>query len=250
MKVELISYTQNAEALLIFSKNTRHLEDVSSFEKFLDDFHKVDIEKELGYVFNTIGSSWEFINYVFLIKDVTRAFTHQFVRHRVGVSFAQQSLRVADAGDFDYLATGNCIGSGTYGDAMSVIKNSYKKLISFGVNQQDARGILPTNILTNILFGGNLRSISEMISSRLCFRTQNEFREVVKKMRSEVLKVHPWATKILTVCCIKNSLCPWGNYDGCPMKSKYPDLFGKTDEEKMDRVEYFENLDFDPQPEV
>ena len=38
-------------------------------------------EEELKYVFGTIGSSWEFVDYIFLITDVSRAFTHQAVRH-------------------------------------------------------------------------------------------------------------------------------------------------------------------------
>ena len=46
---------------------------------------------------------------VFMIEGVTRAFTHQLVRHRVGTSFAQQTQRAVDMSEgFDYLATGGC----------------------------------------------------------------------------------------------------------------------------------------------
>ena len=58
-------------------------------------------QSELDYMLNTIRSSWEFIDYTFDVKDVTRGFTHQFVRTRQG-SYAQQSQRTVDMQGFGY----------------------------------------------------------------------------------------------------------------------------------------------------
>jgi len=254
MEVNLIKYTEEAREILLFSKETRHMNECSSFEEFKSLLSEEYISENLEYVFGTIGSSWEFIDYIFVIKGVTRAFTHQLVRHRIGTSFAQQSLRLVTDSEFDYLASGvlalDCESGKKYADGMTGVRNVYCELLQDGVPQQDARGILPTNILTNILFKANLRALSELISARLCYRTQGEFQDVAKLMKKEVLFVHPWAEEILEVCCIKNSLCPWKNYDKCPLKKKFPKLKGIPEDEKVDMKKYFYSLNFSPQPEL
>ena len=100
MKVKLISCTDDAVDLLLFTKNTRLMNDEDAFSKIKewDDDKK---QAELDYMLQTIKSSWEFIDYVFDIRDVTRGFTHQFVRTRQA-SYAQQSQRTVDMQGFNY----------------------------------------------------------------------------------------------------------------------------------------------------
>lgn len=202
MKVELIQYNADAADIMIFTKQTR----LNMVPGLLDEIKAWPNEKklkELEYMANTIPSSWEFSDYTFLITGVSRAFTHQFVRTRQG-SYAQQSMRVTDQSGFDYI-TGPTIGgddesslSGTvYHQLMSLIKEAYGILIEAGVSIEDARGILPTNICTNIVAKFNLRTLSELARSRTGGRTQSEYRDVVQAMCDEVLKVHPWAHMFL-----------------------------------------------------
>ena len=80
---------------------------------------------------------------------------------------------------------------------MDIIKEVYRNLIEDGVAIEDARGILPTNIKTNIVTKINLRMLSDMVKSRSGGRTQNEYREVMEAIATEVLKVHPWADLFL-----------------------------------------------------
>ena len=219
MKVTLVSFTQDADSLLIFSKKTRlnmspaGLEDI----KAMADEQKAE---ELRYVFGTIGSSWEFVDYVFLIEGVSRAFTHQLVRHRVGVSFAQQTMRSVDMSEgFEYIETGKCIGNKVYRDTMGLIKDQYAALVRQGVDIQDARGVLPTNIATNILAKFNLRSLSCLLNERLCFKAQGEFQDVAKELRAEVIKVHPWAEPVLQVNCVQYGVCKFPNFKECPLRT-------------------------------
>jgi flavin-dependent thymidylate synthase len=217
MKIKLIEYTKNAMELLVFSKKTRLTMTGDTWE----DVIKLPEEeklKELRYVFGTIGSSWEFVSYTFMIEGVTRAFTHQLVRHRVGVSFAQQAMRVVDASDFEYLATGMAKENVHYHAGMEVIKMAYGDMIHEKVPPQDARGVLPTNILTNILVKINLRALSEMLSIRLCVKAQGEFQDVARALRAETIKVHPWAEPILQVRCALSGSCAFPGYDECPIK--------------------------------
>ena len=89
MKVELINATSDAVNLLLFTKNTRLMNDDDSYSKIID-WSDEKKQSELDYMLNTIRSSWEFIDYTFDVRDVSRGFTHQFVRTRQA-SYAQQS---------------------------------------------------------------------------------------------------------------------------------------------------------------
>lgn len=221
MNVELISYTDKAKELLIFSKKTRITMSGKAFEEVcaMSDEEK---GKELKYVFGTIGSSWEFVDYTFMISDVTRAYTHQQVRSRVGVSFAQQAQRVVDMSNFEYLATGECIGDPDYHETMALIKEGYAKIIRKGTNPQDARGVLPTNIYTNILMKINLRALSNLLNIRMCFKAQGEYQKVARDMRRIVMEIHPWAEPILQVHCAQYGNCAFPNFTDCPVRPLIP----------------------------
>ena len=220
MKVSLISSTGNAKELLIFTKNTRLNMDPSAYGNIID-MSDEEKQEQIDYVFSTISSTLEFVDYVFLIQDVTRAFTHQLVRHRVGFSFAQQSQRSVDMNGFSYLATGKAEKSHLYHDAMYSINNTYRRLIDEeDVPPQDARGILPTNIMTNIVAKINLRSLSGLMNIRLCPKAQGEFQDVAREMRRVVLEVHPWAEPVLQVNCVQHLTCAFPRYEECPVKEK------------------------------
>ena len=173
-------------------------EDAFSKIKEWDDDKK---QAELDYMLQTIKSSWEFIDYVFDIRDVTRGFTHQFVRTRQA-SYAQQSQRTVDMQGFSYsvpekIAT-NKEAKLIYDQTMELINMRYQQLRELGVYAEDARGVLPTNIHTNIVAKFNLRTLHEMAKSRLSPRAQGEYREVFTLMVDEVVKKHPWAKPFLT----------------------------------------------------
>jgi flavin-dependent thymidylate synthase len=205
MKVTLLEFTGKgsdneqwrAADLLIFTKSTR----LTMSPGLMEGIAAWPIEKkmeELEYMANTIPSSWEFVDYHFLIEGVTRAFTHQFVRTRTN-SYAQQTMRVLDVSEgmgWDYL-TGPSIEKNPdvewiYRSEMEKIGQTYKTLIAKGSKIEDARGILPTNILTNIVCKTSLRTLAETVQKRSSPRTQGEYRDVLEAMKSEVLKVHPW----------------------------------------------------------
>lgn len=215
MEVELIYYTP--KELLIYAKNTR-LDMANSWEKILA-MTEDEKQNEIKYIFGTIRSCLEFVDYVFLIKNVTRAFTHQLVRHRVGFSFAQQSQRAIDMSGFEVLATNKTANNEAFKKAVDCIRECYKSMITSGIPPQDARGILPTNTLTNILVKANLRAISDMLKIRLCKRTQGEFQSVAIAIRNSILDVHPWAEPLLVPHCVANEgRCAFSNTTDCPLK--------------------------------
>jgi thymidylate synthase (FAD) len=200
MKVTLINHTQNAVDLMLFTKATRlnMTPDLMASIAAKTDEEKME---ELRYMANTIPSSWEFVDYTFLVEGVSRAYTHQQVRTRAA-SYAQQTMRVLDMGEFDYVYSDRILNDGLVKHrvdaALTQMKTAYNDLVhQFGIPPEDARGILPTNIATNIVCKFNLRTFVDLAKSRTGGRTQGEYQKVINAMVDEVLKVHPWAEMFL-----------------------------------------------------
>lgn len=221
MKVTLVNYTQDALETLIFTKSTR----LRMTGRALEEIKAWPLEKKMAeweYMQSTIKSSWEFADYVFMIEGVSRAFTHQLVRHRVGTSFAQQAQRVVNMSDFEFVTTGTILDDAElqseYRYTMSKINEGYQLLLKQGANPQDARGVLPTNIATNICFKANLRTLHQMSMERLCVKAQGEFQDVMRAIREAVTAIHPWAEPALRVACAAHGVCAFPSYTGCPVK--------------------------------
>tara|TARA_R110002020_G_scaffold90683_6_gene220861 strand:+ start:17566 stop:18294 length:729 start_codon:yes stop_codon:yes gene_type:complete len=199
MKVTLISHTQDAQDILMFTKATRLTMSPSLMEEIKERPHQEKMD-ELEYMANTIPSSWEFVDYVFLVEGVSRAYTHQQVRTRQA-SYAQQTMRVLDMGEFEYIYSDKIaadpVAVKIVDEALDAIKLAYTGLINMGHAVEDARGVLPTNISTNIVCKFNLRTFVELAKARTGGRTQGEYQKVLNGMVDEVLAVHPWAEKFL-----------------------------------------------------
>lgn len=199
MRVSIVGHTENPMDLMLLSKSTR-LELNAALVEAIREMPDAERSVQLEYMVNTIQSSWEFFDITFLIEGVSRAFTHQYVRNRQG-SYAQQTMRILNMEGFQYI-TGPSIERNDealtiYNTVMTVINSAYKEMIKLGVKEEDARGILPTNICTNIMAKFNLRTLSQMMASRASTRTQSEFREVVDAMYEQCVTKWPWVAPFL-----------------------------------------------------
>lgn len=134
-----------------------------------------------------LGAPLEFIDFTFLFENVTRAFTHQLVRQRVGAVYIQESMRfsiaangaheVRQAPNIEALADDDPRRA-VWDGAVTNITEAYMRLINAGVPAEDARGLLPTNITTRIWYKTNLRGLIEHAGMRLCSQAQYEWKEV------------------------------------------------------------------------
>jgi flavin-dependent thymidylate synthase len=258
MKVELISYTPDAVELLIYTKSTRLQADTT-----LDDIRAWPEHKKmehLEYMRGTIRSSWEFVDYVFKVSGVTRAFTHQLVRTRTG-SYAQESQRTVPPKD-GVLVPPNLVQSSIKGEfsdrdifgqiAADALKGYEYLVDERGVSPQDARGILPTNTMTSIIVKWNLRTIHDTAKLRLCVRTQGEYQQVFKEMRRLIIEVHPWAEDFIQVFCVAHSHCMFPHYADCPIKQRLPDTFDQDqfDSKRIRIEEVWEETDHEATPRL
>ncbi len=209
MKVTLISHTQNAWELLLGTKSTRM--------RGADPATMTEEEKSAhwAYMLDTIKSPFEFVDYIFEIEAVSKNFTHQLVRTRTG-AYQQETSRALDMTGNGTVMPENLdeAQQRLFWDAVADADAHYQQLLAAGVQLQDARAILPSNMETKIKAKFNLRTLSETAKTRLCARTQGEYQQVFRLMRELVLAEHPWADTLLQPHCAATGTCAfprWGS---------------------------------------
>lgn len=174
-----------------------------------------DEEKMLKLITRVISSGHystiEHIQVSFAINNISRACSHQLVRHR-HMSFSQKSQRyVKEKGQFDYIVPPtvekNEELTSKYNDFMTQISNFYLELTEAGIPAEDARFVLPNATVTSMVTSLNLRELIHLANLRLCTRAQMEIRLLVKKMCEELVKQEPWLTEYLVPKCERLGFC-------------------------------------------
>ena len=149
----------------------------------------------------------EFADFTFKISGVSRALTHQLVRHRLA-SYAQRSQRYCKETGFEFVVppsiAKNPEASVIYQKTMGNITEAYAKLIELQIPGEDARMVLPNACCSEICVKMNLRTLINFCNERLCTCAQWEIRNMAKQMVTEVLKVAPDLKAFLVPKCEKH----------------------------------------------
>ena len=125
-------------------------------------------------------SVFEHIYFTFKIEGISRACSHQLVRHR-HCSFTQRSQRYCSEDGFEYVIPAT-IDDLSFSCDMDRIEMLYKDYQKMGVPNEDARYILPNACATSLYLSCNLRELIHMANERLCTRAQWEIRDLVREM--------------------------------------------------------------------
>ena len=129
-------------------------------------------------------SVFEHIYFTFKIEGISRACSHQLVRHR-HCSFTQRSQRYCSEDGFGIVEPESVLkidNLGGYNGLMDRIAEEYSELQALGVPNEDARYILPNACATSLYLSCNLRELIHMANERLCVRAQWEIRYLVREM--------------------------------------------------------------------
>ena len=128
----------------------------------------------------------EFADFTFHISGVSRALTHQLVRHRLA-SYAQRSQRYCGENNFDYVIPPsierNKEAKDTFVALMGYINMQYDRLQKAGIPNEDARYVLPNACETTIEVKMNGRTLIHFFNERLCTRAQWEIRQIAMMMK-------------------------------------------------------------------
>ena len=179
MKIELLHITENAESLIEQAGRTCYKSEkgnTSIIKRWVESGHESVIEHASA---------------TFRISGISRALTHQLVRHRIGFSYSQESQRYVNAENFDYvmpdmpesMRKAEAIAMKVdFFIVMNVIKNLYTKLIAQGIPKEDARYILPNAVTTEIVVTANFRALRNFFKLRCDKKAQWEIRELANEM--------------------------------------------------------------------
>ena len=148
-------------------------------------------------------SALEHASFTFAIDGVSRACTHQIVRHRLA-SYNQQSQRYVNFGHADSFVvppsiSANLEAQAVFLAAMEQARAAYDRLVEIGLGegrtresvQEDARFVLPNAAETKIVVTMNVRELRHFFHVRCCRRAQWEINELAWRMRAMVREVSP-----------------------------------------------------------
>ncbi|MEK7307228.1 MAG: FAD-dependent thymidylate synthase [Nitrospirota bacterium] len=190
LKVKLLRHTPDPEgAVALAAKLCYSSSDIDALEEKIGSSEQSKfIERlvKMGHM-----SPFEHVNFTFGIEGISRACSHQLVRHRLA-SYSQQSQRYVSEqsgksvdGLFDYVIPPSVQAAGKgewFSEKMRQIQTWYDELVSCEIPNEDARFILPNAAETKIVLTMNGRELLHFFKVRCCERAQWEIREMATIM--------------------------------------------------------------------
>ena len=221
MNVKLVSYTPNPDQVCEMACRTCTSVDCPDISTAINKTNALRKALDSGH-----ESVAEHAVFTFQIEGISRACSHQLVRHRMA-SYSQQSQRYVNMGGFEYV-TPPSIGDRKIGSTLdpitlqkyeftlkeeydAIMKNlqsAYCRLVEkHGVPEEDARYILPNACCTNITVTMNARELRHFFKLRLCKRAQWEIRELAECMYGCVKHIAPVLFEGVGPACIMEGKC-------------------------------------------
>ncbi len=211
MHVELLTHTPEPE--LVVAAAARLCYSDSSISALLEKSRterETFLEKitSLGHL-----SVLEHVSFSFGVEGVSRACSHQLVRHRLA-SYSQQSQRYVSHSKRFSAVTPDSIAdrpelAERYQQMLNEIHGLYAEMIATGIPAEDARFILPNAATTKLVVTMNGRELCHFFSLRCCRRAQWEIQALAKQMLKLVKPLAPILFAKAGPGCVR-SLCPEG----------------------------------------
>lgn len=158
-------------------------------------------------------STLEHASYTFAVDGVSRALTHQLVRHRIA-SFNQQSQRyVTFTEDLPVIKPESIAAdeetNEVFDEVIEATLGAYRKLVDAGIPAEDARYVLPNAAETKIVITMNVRELLHFFELRCCNRAQWEIQDLANRMLSLAKPTAFYIFMDAGAPCIRTS-CPEG----------------------------------------
>jgi thymidylate synthase (FAD) len=209
LKIKLLSYNKNSIRTV-----TAAIRQCYSSDGAAKISRKVTPEKARRLIQQIIGSGHtstiEHAVFTFAIEGVSRAMTHQLVRHRIA-SYSQQSQRYVKEGKLDFImppsVSRNLEANRIFKEAIKTDDEYYQKLLALDIPPEDARFLLPNAAETKIVVTMNARALMNFLQERLCTRAQWEIRILAQEIYKIVYKVAPEIFRYAGPTCETEGIC-------------------------------------------
>lgn len=231
LNVELLDVTKNAVSVIYSACRQCYS---SKFAADIFSSSTPDRDKKEKFIKKVVESGHEspleHAKFSFAIQGVSRALTHQLVRHRIA-SYSQQSQRYVKESDFNYIVPPSIASNekmaAEFRNIIQKIQKSYNELIDMFESHskkgekanQDARFVLPQAAETKIVVTMNCRQLIHFFKLRCCARAQWEIRNLAEKMLDICKREIPAVFSEAGAKCISLGYCPEGEKFTC---GRYP----------------------------
>ncbi|CAM2060703.1 Flavin-dependent thymidylate synthase [Desulfovibrionales bacterium] len=233
LRVELLAYTPDGLSLIYTAfRQCYHSDYVAEmWPKLLTG--EITLDKQAEFVAKTMESGHnspvEHVNFTFAADGISRALTHQLVRHRIA-SYSQQSQRYLDGKHFEYVlppaiaripeAKARFLAflkecRSAYSDLQGMLEAAGRGAKA----NEDARFVLPQASGTKIVFTMNCRSLLHFFELRCCARAQWEIRALAQRMLELCREALPTIFDRAGARCERLGYCPEGERFTC---GRYP----------------------------
>lgn len=152
--------------------------------------------------------------YTFAVENISRACSHQLVRHRVA-SFSQQSQRYITVKRLKEKAVTppSIKEEEVFEEMIEKASETYQVLVERGVPKEDARYVLPNATQTSLLMSMDGKSLFHFFGLRCCNRAQWEIRALADGMLEQVRKIEPEIFNNAGPYCYQLGYCPEGRFN-------------------------------------
>ena len=174
----------------------------------------------------------EHVSFTFFISGVSRALSHQLVRHRIGVSYSQQSQRYCAFEDgFNYVIPPSISKDpellAKFRELMTQINDTYQYFLGKEIPAEDARMVLPNACTTTLTVTMNLRALMHFCEERMCTCAQGEIRQMARSMAKLITDKIPELKEYLREKCYRLGYCNENSKRSCGRKPLKSEVFKK-----------------------
>lgn len=215
LKVKLLSYTRDPEQNVVAAiRQCYAAVGAAELKKKTNQETRERLIRQILQSGHT--STIEHASFTFAIEGISRACSHQLVRHRLA-SYSMQSQRYVDLSKkgMRYVIPPSIRNNPKlkklYQQKMAEVEQSYRAMLEAGVKAEDARFLLPNACETKIVVTMNARALGNFFQERLCSRAQWEIRALAREMRRLVVQVAPILFQKTGPTCQTEKICWEGN---------------------------------------
>jgi thymidylate synthase ThyX len=216
--VTIVSHTTNPIKTIACAQMNMTGDMVHTLD-FIYDEKAADIFRDI--LKTELQGALEFVHFVIQMEGVSRAFQQQLTRTRLA-AYSAESLRFTESG------MGVAVGSHVLDSKkpldedmdwhlemagmMNSVEQLYRDMIEDGVPVEEARGILPLNVLSKVGMCVSYKTLIAMSRVRMCYQSQagewgNVFAQIVSQLRS----IDPLLVEPLGPFCEHGRKCPFGS---------------------------------------
>ena len=246
MKVNLLTHTPEPDKIIAAAAKLCYSS--SGIDDIMDNLTDEAIQKFMDMLMS-LGheSPVEHVTFTFGIEGISRACSHQLVRHRIA-SYSQKSQRYVNETQFEYVTpeaiAKDPVSKDIYDETMTLLQGRYdfirsglvETYVKDGMDRkaaekkanEDARMVLPNACCTSIIVTMNIRSLFNFFKHRCCNRAQWEIRAVAMEMLRLCMEVAPNIFRHAGPDCVAKGQCNEGKMTcgkGLEMRSTFAKLY-------------------------